>query len=64
VSLDGAAWKPVVNGTGSGRTTIATFAPVPAKFVRITQTASVDDAPPWSIQRLRLYAASGIAGTR
>jgi mono/diheme cytochrome c family protein/glucose/arabinose dehydrogenase len=64
VSLDGAAWKPVANGTGSGRTTIATFAPVPAKFVRITQTASVDDAPPWSIQRLRLYAASGIAGTR
>jgi hypothetical protein len=32
--------------------------------VRITQTASVDGAPPWSIQRLRLYAASRAGGTR
>jgi hypothetical protein len=31
---------------------------VPARFVRITQTASVEGAPPWSIQRLRLYRAS------
>jgi mono/diheme cytochrome c family protein/glucose/arabinose dehydrogenase len=58
VSLDGTTWKPASSGTGSGRTTVAAFAPVPARFVRITQTASVEGAPPWSIQRLRLYRAS------
>ena len=30
-----------------------TFAPVSAKFVRITQTATVADAPPWSMRLLR-----------
>ncbi len=55
VSLDGRTWAPAATGTGTGRTTIATFAPVPAKFLRITQTASTEDAPPWSVQRLRVY---------
>jgi hypothetical protein len=59
LSLDGATWKPAATGTGTGRTTIATFAPVRAKFLRITQTASTENAPPWSIQRLRVYSASG-----
>ena len=39
--------------------TDVTFAPVRAKFVRVTQTASVDGAPLWSIQRLRVYEAGG-----
>jgi mono/diheme cytochrome c family protein/glucose/arabinose dehydrogenase len=64
VSVDGNSWKPAVSARGTGRTTIAAFAPVQAKFVRITQTASVEDAPPWSIQRLRVYRASGVEGTR
>ena len=34
-----------------------TFAPVSAKFVRITQTATVNDAPAWSMRLLRLYQA-------
>ena len=44
-------------GRGAARSTVIAFAPVNAKFVRITQTAAVDGAPAWSIQRLRLYRA-------
>jgi hypothetical protein len=58
VSMDGTTWSaPVAQGRGS-RSTIASFAPVEAKFVRITQTSSVDNAPPWAVMLLRLYEAS------
>ena len=60
VSLDGREWSaPVAEGAGAGVTTTITFAPVRAKFIRITQTASVEDGAPWTIQRLRLYEAPG-----
>jgi hypothetical protein len=40
-----------------------TFAPVAARFVRITQTASAENAPVWLIERLRLFEApAGPAG--
>ena len=55
VSLDGNAWTPVSEGKGERQSTFITFEPVQAKFVRITQTATVEGAPNWSIQRLRLY---------
>jgi hypothetical protein len=56
VSSDGTTWsKPVAEGKGTGISTRIVFAPVSAKFVRITQTATTPDGPPWSIQRLRLY---------
>jgi hypothetical protein len=59
VSTNGTAWSaPVAKGEGVGQTTVISFAPVQAKFVRITQTAAVADAPPWSIQRLRLFAVA------
>jgi mono/diheme cytochrome c family protein len=62
VSLDGATWSsPVAEGRGSGPTTIIAFAPVRAKFVRITQTADVQNAPVWSIQHLKLYQSSRLA---
>ena len=58
--LDGRTWSaPVAEGQGTGATTVISFAPVNAKFVRITQTATVDGAPAWSIQRLRLYRVGG-----
>jgi mono/diheme cytochrome c family protein/glucose/arabinose dehydrogenase len=58
VSADGATWSaPVAEGQGTGRTTSIAFAPVRARFVRITQTASVDTAPVWIIERLRLFQA-------
>jgi mono/diheme cytochrome c family protein len=47
------------SGTGnlgeSAATTVVSFQPVPAKFVRITQTGTEENAPVWSIQSLRLY---------
>ena len=56
VSDDGTNWKAVAKGAGTGVSTAIRFAPVQAKFVRITQTATTEGAPPWSMLRLRLYA--------
>ena len=56
VSADGSSWKPVFEGKGNGLTTVASFQAVPAKFVRVTLTATADDAPAWSIQSLKIYA--------
>jgi mono/diheme cytochrome c family protein len=59
VSLDGTTWSgPVAEGQGAGRSTVIAFAPVRAKFVRITQTAVVDNAPPWAVMLLRVYEAA------
>ena len=62
-------WHDVVmlssGGTGvqeSIATTTIPFAPVQTKFVRITQTATTENAPVWSIQSLRLYEAAKAAG--
>jgi putative membrane-bound dehydrogenase-like protein len=58
VSADGRTWsKPVAEGNGTGARTTITFAPVRAKFVRITQTGTVADAPNWSMRNLRIYEA-------
>ena len=58
VSTDGKTWSaPVAEGKGSVATTIATFRPVPAKFVRVTQTETSDGAPAWSVLNFRVYAA-------
>jgi hypothetical protein len=58
VSADGTNWsKAVVEGKGSGARTIITLPPTRAKFVRITQTGTAADAPPWSMRNLRLYEA-------
>jgi mono/diheme cytochrome c family protein len=57
VSMDGSAWgQPVAQGAGTGASTTITFAPVRAKFVRLTQTGTAADTP-LTIQRLRLYEA-------
>jgi len=56
VSLDGTNWTTVASGEGAPLT-IASFAPVEAKFVRITQTADAPDAPAWVVQNLRLFRA-------
>jgi mono/diheme cytochrome c family protein len=54
-SLNGTAWTVAAEGTGQGATTVVTFRPVRAKFVKITQTATADNAPPWSVQQLRIF---------
>ncbi len=56
LSTDGTTWgSPVAEGQGTGAQTLIAFNPTRAKFVRITQTATVSDAPPLSIRRLRLF---------
>jgi hypothetical protein len=58
VSADGNTWSaPIAEGQGAPGTTVVTFAPVSAKFLRMTQTATVSDAPPWSMRLIRLYRA-------
>ena len=59
------AWHDVVSlssgGTGvqeSVASSIIPFAPVTAKFVRITQTESTENPPVWSVQSLRLFEAA------
>jgi mono/diheme cytochrome c family protein/glucose/arabinose dehydrogenase len=64
VSRDAETWTIVAEGQGTpGSTTIA-FAPAAAKFVRITQTATVENAPSWSMQRLRLFRPGAAGGAR
>ena len=58
LSMDGKSWSaPVAQGQGSVNTTVATFKPTQAKFVRVTQTGSAPDAPAWSVLNFRIYAA-------
>ena len=62
VSLDGKTWSgPVAEGKGSTATTIATFRPVQAKFVRVMQTDKADGAPPWSVLNFRVYTSGARA---
>ena len=57
-STDGTTWsKPVAEGKGEGSRTSITFPPTKAKFLRITQSETAADAPPWSISNLRVYEA-------
>jgi mono/diheme cytochrome c family protein len=65
VSMDGKKWsKPVASGRGEAAHTTITFAPSQAKFVRITQTDNLPDAPAWSVRNLRVYEAKPNSGTK
>jgi mono/diheme cytochrome c family protein len=57
-SLNGTTWTPVATGQGTGASTTITFKPAQAKFIKITQTASPENAPPLSITGLRIYEAA------
>ena len=60
VSMDGKSWsKPVAEGKGTGASTSATFTPVQARFIRITQTGKNEDGSAWSVLGFRVYAAAG-----
>jgi mono/diheme cytochrome c family protein len=59
ISMDGDAWSaPVATGAGGSRVTSIWFAPVEARFVRITQTTAVtiNNVPVWAVGRLRVFA--------
>jgi hypothetical protein len=53
--MNGTTWTEVAAGQGSGAATTITFNPTQAKFVRLTQTATTENAPPWSLTQLRLF---------
>jgi hypothetical protein len=64
VSLDGTTWSaPVAEGRGNGPATDIAFTPVRAKFVRSTQTATTENAPPWAMQQMQLYEVRPDRGT-
>jgi mono/diheme cytochrome c family protein len=55
VSNDGTTWgAPVAEVQATSANSVIAFTPVKTRFVRITQTATADAAPPWSIQQLQL----------
>ena len=55
---DGKSWSaPVAEGKGSPATTVATFRPAQARFIRVTQTDAGESAPPWSVLNFRVYTA-------
>ncbi len=56
VSTDGTSWKSVAEGAATDRSTTITFAPAPARFIRMTLTATPERAPAWSLQDLRVLA--------
>jgi mono/diheme cytochrome c family protein/glucose/arabinose dehydrogenase len=58
VSIDGTTWSaPVAEAQGNPGITVVAFGPISARFVRITQTASVENGPAWSMRLLRLFEA-------
>jgi mono/diheme cytochrome c family protein len=58
VSADGTSWgAPVAQGSGETPTTVITFAPVTAKFVRITQTGTARNGEQWAIQQVEVLEA-------
>ncbi len=58
LSTDGKTWSaPVAEGAGSPATIVATFRPTQAKFVRVTQTGTAENAPAWSVLNFRVYVA-------
>jgi len=56
VSTDGKAWKTVKEGKGESMYTSLAFAPTPAKFVRISTTASSEPNVIWGMKYLKLFA--------
>ncbi|MBW3629603.1 MAG: discoidin domain-containing protein [Gemmatimonadetes bacterium] len=56
LSIDGVSWgAPVAHGPGTPGTTIITFPPARARFVRITQTGTATDGAPWTMQLMRVF---------
>ena len=63
LSADGKAWgKPVATGKGGSAVTDIAFTPAKAKFIKITQTGSVNGLF-WSIHELQVFAAAAGAAS-
>jgi putative heme-binding domain-containing protein len=58
VSTDGRSFgAPLAQGKATSSKTRIALKSTPARCIRITLTASAKDAPPWSIQKFRLFEA-------
>jgi hypothetical protein len=58
VSDDGSTWgAPIAQGAGVTPSTVISFAPVRARFIRITQTGAARTNEMWGIQQVRIYRA-------
>ena len=65
VSLDGQKWGlPIASGKGASGSTTIVFEPVRARYVRITQTATDETAPAWTVARLQVYGPAMPAGAK
>jgi hypothetical protein len=64
VSINGSDWNTVANGRGTPGTTTVTFAPVQARFLKISLAAPGEAAPAWAMQRLRIFTAGASGGAR
>jgi mono/diheme cytochrome c family protein len=53
VSVDGSSWRKVAEAANQGSNAAISFAPVDAKFFRITQTAAKSSTS-WSVRNLKL----------
>ena len=63
VSMDGKKWTAPLATTQNGGLTILAFAPVQAKFIRITRTQPAPGNN-WTIQNLRVFRAAQAPATR
>ena len=53
--MDGTTWgTPVAQGTGPTPITTIAFAPVMAKFIRITQTGTAQNNELWAVAQVRV----------
>jgi hypothetical protein len=55
LSMNGRDWVTVAEGTAAGNMTAIAWTPAPARFLRMTQTASTPGAPAWSMLETKLY---------
>jgi|SoiMethySBSTD1v2_1073268.scaffolds.fasta_scaffold1429032_2 hypothetical protein len=53
--MNGATWTEVASGQATGANVTIPFTPTQTRFVKVTQTGSVENAPVWSITQLRLF---------
>ena len=58
------AFAGIILFTACTSLVIVTLPPTRAKFLRITETESAADAPPWSIRNLRIYEAPAAAARK
>jgi mono/diheme cytochrome c family protein/glucose/arabinose dehydrogenase len=64
VSINGTDWTTVAEARGTTGTNTVTFAPVEAKFLKISLGEPGEAAPAWGLQRLRILTSGASGGAR